>query len=197
MTDDTETISLRHTMVDGVQQDDDYEVIWRGLPVGRIMRQQDSRQWWWGCNVYGRPPASGDRGPAIDFKDGQVRFKLAWGRLRPTLTDEQIAVATRHAEGLRKQTAGQAVAATPDVVQVMQNNRGALRHRVLKPGSIEFNGGAIDCVIRNISATGAALEVTSPVGIPETFNLVIPSDHTNRPCRVAWRRERRIGVRFT
>ena len=34
MTDDTETISLRHTMVDGVQQDDDYEVIWRGLPVG-------------------------------------------------------------------------------------------------------------------------------------------------------------------
>ena len=91
MTDDTETISLRHTMVDGVQQDDDYEVIWRGLPVGRIMRQQDSRQWWWGCNVYGRPPASGDRGPAIDFKDGQVRFKLAWGRLRPTLTDEQIA----------------------------------------------------------------------------------------------------------
>ncbi|KTT67794.1 pilus assembly protein PilZ [Sphingomonas endophytica] len=79
----------------------------------------------------------------------------------------------------------------------MPNNRGALRHRVLKRGSIDFNGGAIDCVIRNISETGAALEVTSPVGIPETFNLVIPSDHTNRPCRVAWRRERRIGVRFT
>ena len=95
------------------------------------------------------------------------------------------------------ETLGVNLAATPDVVQVMQNNRGALRHRVLKPGSIEFNGGAIDCVIRNISETGAALEVTSPVGIPETFNLVIPSDHTNRPCRVAWRRERRIGVRFT
>ncbi|MDH2381695.1 PilZ domain-containing protein [Bradyrhizobium sp. CER78] len=79
----------------------------------------------------------------------------------------------------------------------MQNSRGALRHRVLKAGTIEFNGGAIDCVIRNISETGAALEVTSPVGIPETFNLVLPGDHTKRQCRVAWRRERRIGVRFT
>ena len=76
MTDDTETISLRHTMVDGVQQDDDYEVIWRGLPVGRIMRQQDSRQWWWGCNVYGRPPPTGGTGRGLALNDGQRRFDL-------------------------------------------------------------------------------------------------------------------------
>jgi len=196
MTDDTETISLRPTLVDGVRQDDDYEVIWRGLPIGRIMRQYDSRQWWWGCNVYGRPPTTGDRGPAIDFKDGQVRFKLAWARIRPTLTAEEIAVATRHAEGLARQTAGAAQAAGQDATQILQNNRAALRHRVLKAGTIEFNGGAIDCVIRNISDTGAALEVTSPVGIPETFNLVISGDHTTRPCQVAWRKERRIGVKF-
>ncbi len=196
MTDDTETISLHPTMVDGVRQDDDYEVIWRGLPVGRIMRQYDSRQWWWGCNVYGLPPTTGDRGPAIDFRDGQVRFKLAWARIRPTLTAEQIAVATQHAAG-RQQTSAHAQPAGPDTAQVMQNNRAALRHRVLKPGTIEFNGGAIDCVIRNISETGAALEVTSPVGIPETFNLVSSGDHTTRQCRVAWRKERRIGVRFT
>ena len=33
------------------------------------------------------------------------------------------------------------------------------RNRVLKSGAIEFNGGAIDCVVRNISETGAALDV--------------------------------------
>ncbi|MFB9267905.1 PilZ domain-containing protein [Bradyrhizobium erythrophlei] len=196
MADDTETISLRPTIVDGVRQDDDYDVVWRGIPVGRIMRQYDSRQWWWGCNVYGRPPTTGDRGPAIDFKDGQVRFKLAWARVRPTLTTEEIAVATRHAEGLERQTTPEAQQAGQDAVQILENNRAALRQRVLKAGTIEFNGGAIDCVVRNISETGAALEVTSPVGIPEIFNLLILGDHTKRQCQVAWRTDKRIGIKF-
>jgi hypothetical protein len=30
---------------------------------------------------------------------------------------------------------------------------------VLKAGTIEFGGGAIDCTVRNVSETGAALEV--------------------------------------
>jgi hypothetical protein len=37
----------------------------------------------------------------------------------------------------------------------------------LKAGKISFGGGAIDCTVRNLSETGAALEVTTPVGIPE------------------------------
>ena len=67
---------------------------------------------------------------------------------------------------------------------MLENNRAAPRHRVLKSGSIDFNGGVIDCVVRNISETGAALEVASPLGIPETFNLVISGDHSSRPCRL-------------
>ena len=46
--------------------------------------------------------------------------------------------------------------------------RGLFRHRVLKAGTIEFGGSAIDCTLRNLSATGAALDVPSPVGIPDT-----------------------------
>ena len=79
---------------------------------------------------------------------------------------------------------------------MLENNRAALRHRVLKSGSIEFHGGVIDCLVRNISETGAALEVASPLGIPETFNLVISGDHSSRPCQVAWRKDKRIGVAF-
>jgi len=73
-------------------------------------------------------------------------------------------------------------------------NRVAPRHRVLKGAKIEFGGGAIDCTIRNLSETGAALDVTSPVGIPTEFTLVAEGVH--RPCRVIWRKERRIGITF-
>jgi PilZ domain len=75
-----------------------------------------------------------------------------------------------------------------------EENRIAGRQRVLKGGTIEFGGGAIDCRVRNISATGAALDVTSPVGIPTQFTLVTEGNHL--PCRVVWRKEKRIGVAF-
>jgi hypothetical protein len=76
----------------------------------------------------------------------------------------------------------------------MAENRIYQRHRVLKAGTIEFGGGAIDCMVRNISAAGAALDVTSPVGIPEHFTLI--TDGSHRPCRITWRKEKRIGVAF-
>ena len=78
----------------------------------------------------------------------------------------------------------------------MDERRDKTRHRVLKAGTIEFGGGAIDCTVRNVSATGAALDVTSPVGIPQHFTLVVPADGTHHPCHVVWRKEKRIGVRF-
>jgi hypothetical protein len=76
----------------------------------------------------------------------------------------------------------------------MDEHRIATRHRVLKAGTIQFGGGAIDCTVRNISATGAALDVASPLGIPAQFTLV--TDGTHRSCHVVWRKEKRIGVTF-
>lgn len=78
----------------------------------------------------------------------------------------------------------------------MEDVRIATRRRVLKGGSITFGGGAIDCSVRNLSETGAALEVASPVGLPETFVLVVEMEQTRRPCRVVWRKATRVGVHF-
>ena len=75
-------------------------------------------------------------------------------------------------------------------------HRTSPRYRVLKAGTIEFGGGAIDCTVRNLSDSGAALDVASPVGIPERFTLVLPADNARKLCQVVWRRERRIGVVF-
>jgi len=47
----------------------------------------------------------------------------------------------------------------------MVETRIATRHRVLKAAMIEFGGDAINCTVRNLSTTGALLEVSSQVGI--------------------------------
>ena len=78
----------------------------------------------------------------------------------------------------------------------MSEHRIAPRMRVLKAGTIEFGGGGISCTIRNLSDTGTALSVESPVGIPTEFNLIVISDQVTRRCRVVWRKENRIGVTF-
>lgn len=79
----------------------------------------------------------------------------------------------------------------------MIEHRVAQRRRVLRAGTIEFNGGVIDCTVRNLSSTGALLEVESPIGISDQFTLVLTSDgnHTS-PCRVEWRKPKRIGFSF-
>jgi hypothetical protein len=76
----------------------------------------------------------------------------------------------------------------------MVEKRTTPRRRVLRAGTIEFGRSAIDCTIHNLSTKGAALDVASPMGIPEKFTLVLISDGLHFPCRVICRKERRIGV---
>lgn len=78
----------------------------------------------------------------------------------------------------------------------MDEHRAAPRHRTLKGATIEFGGGAIDCTVKNISELGAALDVVTPLFIPDRFTLYIPTDHFKRHCHIVWRQEHRIGVAF-
>jgi hypothetical protein len=75
-------------------------------------------------------------------------------------------------------------------------NRTARRNRVLKRGSITFSGGGIDCTVRNLSSSGASLDVASPVGLPTSFTLVIEADRFSRRCHPVWSSPKRIGVAF-
>jgi hypothetical protein len=67
----------------------------------------------------------------------------------------------------------------------VDEHRAAARRRLLKAGKISFGGGAIDCTVRNFSDSGAALDVISPLGIPEDFTLVIEADDIHAPCLAA------------
>jgi hypothetical protein len=75
--------------------------------------------------------------------------------------------------------------------------RAAPRHRVLKHGTLAFGGGGgVDCMVRNISSSGARLDIATPVGLPSTFTLVIQTDQFMRRCRPVWSNDNCIGVAF-
>jgi PilZ domain-containing protein len=79
----------------------------------------------------------------------------------------------------------------------MKVERHSPRLRTLKGGSIIFGLAlGIDCVIRNMSKTGACLQVESPARIPTDFTLLIKPELLKRNCQIAWRSADRIGVRF-
>jgi hypothetical protein len=79
----------------------------------------------------------------------------------------------------------------------MDERRNIKRNRVLKAATIQIaGGGAIDFTVRNLSQFGAALDVSSPVGIPDKFVLMIPGDGLRFACRVVWQKAGRIGIRF-
>jgi diguanylate cyclase (GGDEF)-like protein len=72
------------------------------------------------------------------------------------------------------------------------------RRRVLKAAQILFNGrsSTIDCTVRWLSDDGAGLAISTTIGLPELFYLVIAADGIDRPCRVVSRSERRAEVAF-
>ena len=60
-----------------------------------------------------------------------------------------------------------------------------------------FNHGqsVFDCKVRNLSPSGALIEVPSMVGIPAQFEIVLDGT-TRRACAVLWRTGCKMGVRF-
>jgi PilZ domain len=78
----------------------------------------------------------------------------------------------------------------------MNEPRNYPRRRALKSGTIGFGTTSVPCIVRNLSATGAALEINTPLWFPDRFTLIVPSDGLRKPCQIVWRRERRLGVAF-
>ena len=72
------------------------------------------------------------------------------------------------------------------------------RTRVLKMARIIFNGGysVYDCRVRNVSDSGAMLEMTSMVGIPTRFEIAFDGASPRRQCTIMWRTDRLMGVAF-
>jgi hypothetical protein len=73
----------------------------------------------------------------------------------------------------------------------------APRRNTMIEAQVVFDGGrrVLPCIIRNLSAGGARLEMGKVMGVPNTFDLLVPRARP-QACRVAWRALRELGVQF-
>ena len=76
--------------------------------------------------------------------------------------------------------------------------RHQLRSRTLKSARIllKHHQSVIDCVVRNLSPTGACMKVETTFGIPDRFDVMFAVDKSIRTCRLVWHKDRQIGVEF-
>ena len=66
----------------------------------------------------------------------------------------------------------------------------------MKPGTIGVDGSGIECLVCNVSESGAAIEIRGTICVPESFHLTVDSEAINKDCRVVWRKYQRLGVAF-
>jgi hypothetical protein len=81
----------------------------------------------------------------------------------------------------------------------MVETRISPRFRVDKQAVAEYGGDRYPCIVRDIFASGAAIEFPDLVTLlPFTkgFNLIIKEDGLKLTCRIVWRRGFLIGVAF-
>ena len=54
----------------------------------------------------------------------------------------------------------------------------------------------ISCTVQNITSAGACLKLANTFGVPDSFDLTFEHGRTRRACRVVWRTDDQLGVRF-
>jgi len=70
------------------------------------------------------------------------------------------------------------------------------RTELNEPAYVSAGGSVMACMVRNISAEGAAIDVDNPAFVPSRFRLVMASDRSVRDCEVVWIQDNRIGIAF-
>jgi hypothetical protein len=80
----------------------------------------------------------------------------------------------------------------------MDERRIGTRQKSFLQGRIYYNNrrASIDCLVRDISPTGARLKFSAAVTMPEVVELYIPNKDEFYRAQVQWNRGEEIGVHF-
>lgn len=80
----------------------------------------------------------------------------------------------------------------------MQERRLSSRMKSFLQGRIYFNNrrSTVDCLIRDLSETGARLSFSEAVSVPDAIELYIPNRDETRRARSEWRNGNEMGVSF-
>jgi PilZ domain len=79
-----------------------------------------------------------------------------------------------------------------------KNQRSHPRNRLLKEVKLLINppNGAVSATVRNVSQTGARLELGAEMLLPLTFIINFVSDRQMQEAEVIWQRGKLVGVSF-
>jgi len=80
----------------------------------------------------------------------------------------------------------------------MLDRRREHRGRTYLGGQVAFNNRwcTIDCLVRNMSQTGAKIEFAHAVLLPSEFDLIVSQKGDSRRVCVIWRQATALGVSF-
>ena len=73
------------------------------------------------------------------------------------------------------------------------------RKSLRQPGWITYDGGfaARQCVVQDLSTTGARITIDDPNMLPAGLRLAFARDaRTGRNCEVVWRQGKSVGIKF-
>lgn len=81
---------------------------------------------------------------------------------------------------------------------VDENSRAKTRSRVLKGAKLVHmsNWSLVDCIVRDLSETGARIICGDQFAVANEFRFLIPSANTIQNARVVWRRGDLLGIEF-
>jgi PilZ domain len=82
---------------------------------------------------------------------------------------------------------------------LLSSKKRASRKSLSQPGWITLEGGfaARQCVVQDLSTTGAKVTIDDPNSLPAKLRLAFSRDaRTGRRCEVVWRRGKSVGVKF-
>ncbi|KMO34423.1 pilus assembly protein PilZ [Methylobacterium tarhaniae] len=80
----------------------------------------------------------------------------------------------------------------------MSELRRETRLRTFLKGRIIFNNGnsSMDCLVRDLSPSGARLMLSQTATLPDGFDLLIPAKDRSHKATLRWRKADSIGVTF-
>ncbi len=76
--------------------------------------------------------------------------------------------------------------------------RQSRRKSTCKLGAIQVGSCSpdIECLVWDVSESGAKIELLSTEAVPDEFELFIDERDVRRSCSVVWRKKRKIGIAF-
>jgi hypothetical protein len=80
----------------------------------------------------------------------------------------------------------------------MPERRTSSRQKSFLQGRVNYNNrrSSVDCLVRDVSDTGAKLVFSGPVSVPEVVELYLSNKDEVRRAKVQWRKGDEMGVDF-